>query len=118
MLSIYSVRRGLWGAYSRDIIFSGNSNLLKPGEVMLGLLRLCRGFNGRQHAVFLIGEQVPALLADANDASHLFTRFLVIQRQAVIPPCESVPHSRLTGQISYIINSLMCLRRNPTPTNY
>src|SRR6266436_3434262 len=52
---------------------------------MISLLRLRRGLDHGQSAIFLIGQEIPALLADANDAADLFTGFLIIQRQAVIP---------------------------------
>jgi hypothetical protein len=75
----------LGGVRRRGVLIDGNADLIERGELVLAFLRLRRGLDGRQHTLFLVGEQVPALLTDANDAPDLFTRFLIIQRQAVIP---------------------------------
>jgi hypothetical protein len=79
MLGIPSVCSGLRGACGYDVIIRGDTNLLKPGEVMLALLRLRRSLDGRQYAIFLFRKEISALLANANNASHLFTRLLIIQ---------------------------------------
>ena len=65
---------------------------------MFALFRLRRGLGGRQNTLFLVGQQVPALLADADDAPDLFTRFLIIQRQAVIPLANQLKYGRQSFQ--------------------
>jgi len=85
MLGVDNVRGDLGGAYGRSVIVSGNTCLLKSGKVVFAIFRFCRGLDGRQYTIFFIGQQIPALFADSNDAPDLFTRFLIIQRQAVIP---------------------------------
>jgi hypothetical protein len=68
--------------------------------MLLAFLGLLRGLDSRQDTLFLVGKQVSALFGDANDASDLFTRFLIIQRQAVIPLANqlrtAVSHARFT----------------------
>jgi hypothetical protein len=101
VLNIDNVSGNLWGADCDDILIRRGADRLKAGEVMFALLRLRRGLDGGQDTLFLVGKQVSALLTDADDASDLFTRFLIVQRQAVIPlanqlstvvdPCGSHP---------------------------
>jgi len=95
VLHVNDVRGDLGGADSGDILIRRSADRLEAGEVVFALLRLRRGLDGGQDTLFLVGKQVSALLTDADDASDLFTRFLIVQRQAVIP---------LANQLSTVVN--------------
>ena len=57
------------------LVFASNTGLLKGREMLIALFRLRRGIGRGQYVFFLIGQQVPAFLANADDATDLFTRF-------------------------------------------